>query len=151
MGDETAEVSRWRAAFDRIALDPAEYRHALSHVADCEDNCELCRDLARQALDEGVDAQERAADILAERDRLRAAIVTVHGELVGALEADSSSDIVESVRRLRAERDRLRAVVDGLRGYLSVADVEDDESAVHDALREMLGELDVSPDTGGKK
>jgi hypothetical protein len=69
-----AERDLWQAAFDRIALDPTEYRHALDHVVECEDNCGLCRDLARRTLDYGVDAEERAAAILAERDRLRAVI-----------------------------------------------------------------------------
>lgn len=74
------ENARLRAAFDRIALDPAEYRHALGHVADCEDNCDQCRQLAQHALDGGVDAQERATDILNDRARLRAVVkdITAH-------------------------------------------------------------------------
>lgn len=36
---------------DRYAVDISEYRHALSHVLDCEDNCEQCRTLAGSTLD----------------------------------------------------------------------------------------------------
>jgi hypothetical protein len=72
--DLETERNRLQTAFDRIAVDPAEYRHALGHVANCDHNCEPCRDLARQALDGGVDAQKRAAEILDDRTRLRAVV-----------------------------------------------------------------------------
>lgn len=109
------ERDRWRAAFDRIALDPAEYRHALGHVVDCEDNCESCRSLARQALAGGVDAQERAADILIERDRLRATIRDALVEARAARDAvNEPEDCFASVIEERlAQLDGAREATDG--------------------------------------
>lgn len=79
--DLEVERDRWRTGYDIIALDPAEYRHALGHVANCEANCEPCRRLAQQALDDGVDAQKRAANFIDEQDRLRAVIRALVDEL----------------------------------------------------------------------
>jgi hypothetical protein len=85
----------------------------------------------------------------AERDRLRTAIVAVHNELVGALAANASSDIVESVRRLRAERDRLRAVVDAALSGLSLMAVEakchDDVLISADLYAALSRQLDATP------
>jgi|KBSMisStaDraftv2_1062788.scaffolds.fasta_scaffold05886_6 hypothetical protein len=88
-------------------------------------------------------------DLRAERDRLRTAIVAVHNELVGALAANASSDIVESVRRLRAERDRLRAVVDAALSGLSLMAVEakchDDVLISADLYAALSRQLDATP------
>lgn len=51
----SADRLRLQAVVDRIVQDPAEYRHALGHVAECEANCSECRRLARDALAFGVD------------------------------------------------------------------------------------------------
>jgi hypothetical protein len=98
-GVAEVNAARLQNAFDRIALDPAEYRHALGHVADCDYNCEECRDLARHALDGGVDAQERAANILAERDRLQTIVDAIQGYL--AIDADQETGAHETVADLR--------------------------------------------------
>jgi hypothetical protein len=118
--DAMIENDRLRAAFDRIALDPAEYRHALGHIADCDHNCDQCRQLAWQALDGGVDAQERATDILAERDRLRA--------------------VVEAARMVLTVIDStpVGQMIDGIEGH--------DEITL---LRVRLDQLDGSADMGG--
>lgn len=131
------ERDRFQAAFDRIALDPAEYRHALSHVADCDYNCEQCRDLARQALDGGVDAQERAADILTERDQSRASAVVANYAADAAAEAIGAMAVKLSA--LLAENRRLRAVVDAAQRWHYLADQDTTERDL-DRATDALGE-----------
>jgi hypothetical protein len=50
LAEVEAERGRLQAIVDDWSRDGAEYRHALGHVVDCEDNCRLCRDLAQDAL-----------------------------------------------------------------------------------------------------
>jgi hypothetical protein len=172
-----AERDRLRAAFDRIALDPAEYRHALGHIADCDHNCDQCRQLAWQALDGGVDAQERATDILAERDRLRAVVERAHDHvgvdehvlrslatgdlvaLVGVLRQDCRDAMIENDRLRAAARD-LVAAAKAWRNMLIIRPLPAHRQRVVqafadavDAFDPMLSEttepLDVSADMGG--
>jgi plasmid maintenance system antidote protein VapI len=46
---------RMQQALDRYANDVPEYRHALGHVVECDDNCHQCRRLAQSALDQTVE------------------------------------------------------------------------------------------------
>lgn len=48
---QTEGRMRLQKAVDRYAIDIPEYRHALGHVVECEDNCEQCRRLAGDTLD----------------------------------------------------------------------------------------------------
>jgi hypothetical protein len=53
---QTSERMKMQQALDRYAIDIPEYRHALGHVMECEDNCEQCRRLAGATLDRTVEA-----------------------------------------------------------------------------------------------
>lgn len=68
-------VRELQRSVDRLAMHPSELRHALGHVVDCDDGCHQCIELSREALRHCSDTE--AEEIVAERDRFRAALEAI--------------------------------------------------------------------------